>query len=147
MRRRQAIALLALLGALDAGYLLLPKLGYVESLACTIAHGCDVVNASRYAWFLGVPVAGIGLAGYVVILAVAIAGLQPRWAEHAWPDRALATLSGVAVIFTLYLTYTELFVLRAVCQWCVASQLIILAIFVLAALGIIRARRLGRRAE
>jgi uncharacterized membrane protein len=138
VRRRQAIAVLALLGALDAGYLLLAKLGYVESLACTVAHGCDLVNASEYSWFLGLPVAGIGLAGYVVLLVSALAGLQPRWAAEAWPDWALAALSGVAVVFTLYLTYTELFVLRAICQWCVLSQLIILAIFALAVVGVVR---------
>ncbi len=50
----------------------------------------------------------------------------------------------MAVVFTLYLTYAELFILRAICQWCVVSQLLILAIFVLALLGLVRGQALAR---
>ena len=46
-----------------------------------------------------------------------------------WPSRLLAVLSGGAVLFTVYLTYLELFVIHAVCRWCVGSAVIILAIF------------------
>ncbi len=136
MNRRRAIAVLALLGILDSVYLLLAKLGYIGSLSCTISHGCDRVNASQYSSFLGMPVAGIGLAGYAVLLAIAIAGLQPRWLDDPLPDKLLALLSGVAVLFTLYLTYAEIFWLHAICQWCVVSQLVIVSMFVLALVGI-----------
>ncbi|UCF20710.1 MAG: vitamin K epoxide reductase family protein [Gemmatimonadota bacterium] len=138
MNRRRGIAVLALLGMLDSGYLLLAKLGYIGSLSCTVTRGCDVVNASAYSKFLGIPVAGVGLAGYVVLLAVAIAGLQPRWLDRREPDGVLAGLSGLAVAFTLYLTYAELFILHAVCQWCVISQLVIVVIFVLSLAGLRR---------
>ncbi len=141
MNRRRAVAVLALLGGLDAAYLLLAKLGYIGGLACSISNGCDLVNTSVYSEFLGLPVAGIGLAGYLALFAVAFFGVQPRWAEDRRPDIVLSALSGVAVIFTLYLTYAELFILRAICQWCVVSQLIILAIFVLSLLGLFRAGR------
>lgn len=138
MNRRRAIAILALIGALDATYLLLAKLGYIGSLSCSISHGCDVVNTSVYSDFLGMPVAGIGLVGYVTMLVIAVAALQPRWLDDPRPDRLLALLSGVAVVFTLYLTYAEFFWLHAVCQWCVISQIVIIAIFVLALLGVRR---------
>jgi uncharacterized membrane protein len=139
--RRRAVALLALLGALDATYLLLAKLGAIGSLSCTVSHDCDLVNTSGYSSFLGLPVAGIGVAGYLLLLAIAIAGLRPRWANDPRPDRALAFLSGLALAFTLYLTYLELFRLHALCQWCVVSQVIILAIFALSAVGVAGARR------
>jgi uncharacterized membrane protein len=97
-----------------------------------------MVNASSYSEFLGMPVAAIGLAGYVALFAIAMAGVQPRWIGDRLPDRLLALLSGVAVAFTLYLTYAELVILGAICQWCVVSQVVILAIFVLSVLGLRR---------
>lgn len=135
MNRRRATAVLALLGILDSVYLLLAKLGYVGSLSCSVSHGCDLVNTSVYSSFMGVPVAAIGLVGYLVLLAIALAGLQPRWLEARWPDATLAVLSGVGVLFSLRLTYYELFALNAICQWCVVSQLAILLIFGLSLAG------------
>ncbi len=136
MNRRRTIAVLALIGALDATYLLLAKLGYIGNLACTITQGCDLVNTSRYSEFLGVPVAGIGLAGYLAMFAVALVGVQPRWVAERRPDVWLTLLSGVALVFTLYLTYAELVILNAICQWCVVSQIIVVVIFVLSAIGV-----------
>ncbi len=144
MNRRRAIAILALVGALDAAYLLLAKLGYIGEIACTIANGCDLVNTSRYSEFLGLPVAGIGLAGYLALFGFAVVGLQPRWEADRRPDLWLSLVSGVAVLFTLYLTYAELFILKAICQWCIVSQVIVLAIFVLALIGIARRQTLLR---
>jgi uncharacterized membrane protein len=48
---------------------------------------------------------------------------------QAWPSRLLAFLAGGAVLFTAYLTYLELFVIHAICRWCVASAAIILLTF------------------
>jgi uncharacterized membrane protein len=138
VNRRRAIAVLALLGTLDAAYLLLGKLGVIGGLECSISRGCDMVNASVYSELLGIPVAGIGLIGYAALFAIAIAGLQPGRLPERWPDKLLALLSGIAVVFTLYLTYAEIFILGAICQWCVVSQVIVLAIFVLALLGLKR---------
>ena len=143
MNRRRAIAVLALLGVLDSAYLLLAKLGYIGSLSCTVSHGCDVVNASPYSMFLGMPVSGIGVVGYVALFAIAIVGLQPRWLNDVRPDKLLALLSGVAVLFTLYLTYAEIFWLHAICQWCVISQIVIAVILVLAVVGIVKAGKAG----
>jgi uncharacterized membrane protein len=147
VKRRQAIAVLALVGAIVATYLLLGKLGVVGEIACSVSHGCDTVNTSVYSEFVGLPVSGIGLAGYLAILAVALAGTSERWERDPRFDLMLSLLSGVAVVFTLYLTYAELFWIRAICQWCVLSQLIIVAIFVLAVIGVVRSRRSARAAE
>jgi uncharacterized membrane protein len=140
VNRRRAIAILALLGVLDSVYLLLAKLGYIGGLSCTISHSCDMVNSSSYSEFLGIPVSGIGMAGYVSLFVVALGGTQPRWLEDPRPDWLLSLLAGLAVVITLYLTYVELFILRAICQWCVVSQLLIMAIFVLSLIGALKGR-------
>lgn len=138
MNRRRAIAVLSLVGLLDSIYLLLAKLGHIGSLSCTVSHGCDIVNTSQYSVFMGVPVAAIGLAGYLILMGIAIVGLQPRQLSASWPDKAMAVLSGGGLLFSLRLTYYELFELNAICQWCVVSQLAIILIFVLSAAGLVR---------
>ncbi len=138
MTRRRVIAVLALLGLLDAAYLLLAKLGMIGELSCTISRGCDLVNTSQYSEFLGLPVAGIGVAGYLALLILAVAGTQPGLETDRRPDVALSVMSGLAVIFTLYLSYFEIVVLGAICQWCVVSQVVILAIFALSLVGALR---------
>ncbi|MFN2325523.1 MAG: vitamin K epoxide reductase family protein, partial [Gemmatimonadales bacterium] len=69
--------------------------------------------------------------GYLVLLGVAVWGTLPGQAAQAAPALALVLLSGGAVAFTAYLKYLEFFVIGAVCQWCVASAIIILVIFLL----------------
>jgi uncharacterized membrane protein len=77
------------------------------------------------------PVALLGLIGYVAIL---VATLVPG--EHARLVTAGLALAGAG--FSLYLTYLELFVIDAICQWCVASAVIMCAIAVLAVLRVLR---------
>jgi uncharacterized membrane protein len=124
------VALLSLFGLLIAAYMYLYKIGKIGSLVCGTG-GCETVQLSPQARFLGVEVALIGVFGYLVMLGVALAGLQPRAAGAAWPARWMAWLSGGGVLFTLYLTYLELFVIRAICRWCVGSAVIIVLIFAL----------------
>lgn len=138
MNRRRAIAVLSLIGILDSAYLLLAKVGQIGSLSCTVSHGCDLVNSSSYSMFLGMPVSAIGLAGYVVLLALALVGAHPSRVGARWPDQAMAIVSGLGLLFSLRLTYYELFEIGAICQWCVVSQLAILLIFGLAVAGLVR---------
>lgn len=123
-RNRMVVAATALVGVFVATYLLLYKLGVVGTLACGVGGGCEIVQASRYAYFLGVPVAAWGLGGYLAILAVAMAGAQPRFAEERWVSLALLVLTGAAFVFSLYLSALEEWVIRAWCRWCIASAII-----------------------
>ena len=77
MRPRQVIAVLALAGSFVALYLTLFKMGVIGELACSVGE-CETVNLSRWATFLGLPVAAWGLATYLVILVIAFAGLSER---------------------------------------------------------------------
>ncbi len=138
-----AIALLSLLGVLVSAYLYLYKIGKIGSLACG-AGGCEAVQLSRWSSFLGVDVALLGLVGYLGMLGLALAGLQPGVARRRGVTVALLAASGVGVLFAGYLTYLELFVIHAICFWCVSSAVIVAIICVLAALDL---HRSSRRAE
>ena len=127
MRHRQAIALLALIGLFISLYLTLHRLGIIGTLQCGTG-GCETVQTSSYAVFLGVPVAFYGVAGYVALLVVSLVGLQPSWVSRREPIVLLAAMSGLGLAFTIYLTYLELFVILAICRWCVASAVVIAAI-------------------
>jgi uncharacterized membrane protein len=128
-----ASAVLALVGLLVSTYLLLYKLGIVGSLRCVGSGGCERVNTSPWSSFLGVPVAAFGVAGYLVLVGLAIYGLRADQIERPETTRWLAWLSALGVLFSLYLLALELFVIHAVCLWCTVSGVTILAIFVVSA--------------
>jgi uncharacterized membrane protein len=122
-------ALLSLLGLLLATYLYLYKIGKIGTLACG-SGGCETVQLSPYSRFLGFEVALIGIGGYAFLLLLSLLGLQSPPARRSWVGRLLLAGSGLGLVFTCYLTFLELFVIRAICRWCVASAVIITAIFV-----------------
>lgn len=124
-----AAALLSLVGLFVALYLYLYKLGRIGTLVCGTG-GCETVQLSRWSRFMGIEVSLIGLLGYIVLLLIALVSLQPPMALKRWPSDMLAVLSGVGVLFTVYLTSLELFVIHAICRWCVTSAVIIAAIFI-----------------
>ena len=139
MRRRQAIAVLALAGLFVALYLWLYKLGVMGELQCGTG-GCDLVQASRYAELLGLPVALYGVVGYAALFAVSLAAVRPAAAEHRGPDLTLLALSSAGFVFTIYLTALEAFVIHAYCRWCLGSAALIAAIWILALPAARRAR-------
>lgn len=137
MRHRQVIALLAVVGFFVALYLWLHNIGVIGELKCG-SGSCETVQSSVYARIAGVPVAFFGVIGYAAIFAVAYAGLQSGWAARRGPTLLLATLAAGGVVFTGYLTYLELFVIHAICRWCVTSAVIIAVICVAALAGLAR---------
>jgi uncharacterized membrane protein len=116
------VAGLAAVGVILAGYLTWTKATGGSALFCTAAAGCEVVQASRYAMFLGIPTAAWGAALYTAIGGLALAGLTAR----RWLVAFLLVAGGMG--FAGYLTYLELFVIAAVCWYCVASAAITLAL-------------------
>ena len=124
------IAALALIGVFVAAYLTLYKIGAIGELTCSV-QGCETVNSSRWATFLGFPVAAWGVAFYVATFMVALIGTAERFEEDRNISQALTLMSGAGVLFTAWLTYLELFVIHAICIWCVTSAVIVTAIFVL----------------
>jgi uncharacterized membrane protein len=130
-----AIAVLALIGLLVAGYLSLHRAGFVGTLQCAVG-GCEIVQASRYAVFFGFPVAYMGLVAYMILLALALVGVQPRWADSRRVALCIFLVSAVGVAFSAYLTYLEAAVIHSWCQWCVISAILVTLIFLLSIPGL-----------
>lgn len=111
-----AVAVLGLIGLGIAGYL--TYVHYADKgIICLVGGGCETVQASRYAKFAGIPVPLLGLLGYISILASL---LIPREAGRALG--MLFALSGFG--FSVYLTWLELAKIKAICQWCVGSAVV-----------------------
>lgn len=128
MTKRMLIAAIALIGLFVAMYLYLYKIGIVGSLACKIG-GCEKVNTSSWATFLGVPVALWGVGYYVALFGTAFVGTTERFAEDRRISLALVALTGWGVLYSGYLTYLELAVIHAICQYCVVSAVLVVAMF------------------
>lgn len=134
MKHRMIAALLSLVGLLVATYLYLYKIGIVGTMACGTGQ-CELVQTSQYSRFLGIEVSLIGALGYAAMFGVALAALQPGLAGRRWPDTLLLLLSAGALAFSAWLTYAELFLIKAICRWCVASASIVVVLFVVALHG------------
>lgn len=117
MRLRAAIAGLALAGAGVAAYLVYARYAHVQ-IACSTG-GCETVQHSKYAKLAGIPVAVLGLGAYVAIFVTALI----RQVEAAAIGTAIA-LGGLA--FAVYLIFVQVALIDAICQWCIASDAILL---------------------
>jgi len=124
-RLRIAGAVLALIGLGIATYLTIVHYDGGDPLCLAGGHGCATVQESDYAEMAGLPVPVIGLFGYLtVLLAAALPGDA---------GRILGLFAAVIGFgFSLYLTYLELFVIDAICQWCVGSAVVMTLTFVVA---------------
>lgn len=135
-RIRAVSAALAVLGIGVASYVAITEFGGGTPV-CAIGGGggCETVAQSEYSHLAGINVAALGIGGYVALLVSA--------ALRGDPGRFGAFLfSAIGFGFSAYLTYLELFVIDAICQWCVASAVLMTLLF---ALGCMRAYRfLGR---
>jgi uncharacterized membrane protein len=110
-------------------------LSYVETQSveavCGPVGDCNTVQQSRYATLFGfLPVGVLGLLGYLGMLAAWLARKYlPNLAKPA--DLAFFGMAFFAVLFSLYLTYLEPFVIRAVCIWCLTSAVIVTLLLLL----------------
>ena len=123
-----AVALLSLVGAFVAFYLLAANMGWTPPVPCGTGD-CATVQSSKYAKVGPLPVSGIGLAGYVGLLTLALAGLQERLFRSRLIPFLLFGGALFGVLFSGYLTYLEAAVIKAWCRYCVASAIIITIVF------------------
>ena len=118
---------LAVFGSAVSAYL--TWVHYSGQLAlCLGSGGCETVQASPYAELAGLPVALLGLVAFVA--ATAIAAFRLRAGAPAWTLTALFGIGLGGTLFAAYLTYLELFVIHAICPWCVVVDSAIAALFV-----------------
>jgi len=127
-----AMPILALIGLGVAGYL-----AYVETrqvaAVCGPVGDCNAVQASPYARLFGaLPVGVLGALGYVALLAAWLWGHYGRGRLAEIAPLSVFPLALFGVLFSLYLTYLEPFVIRAVCAWCLTSAVIMTLLLLLA---------------
>jgi uncharacterized membrane protein len=112
-------------------------------LACGGSHGCDEVKNSVYANLMGIPLPVVGLVSYSTILVLLALQSWFSVGEQNWPAYIALAIFGISftgVLYSAYLTYLELFVIYAICRWCVASAIIMVGIFILSILNLNRER-------
>jgi uncharacterized membrane protein/thiol-disulfide isomerase/thioredoxin len=135
--RSWLVPVLAILGLGVAAYLAFVEITQTEAV-CGPVGQCNTVQSSQYASIAGIPVAVLGLLNYLAILV--LWGLQfvsgGRWAGLA--ARALLALTVVGVLFSIYLTLLELFVIHAVCAWCLSSAIITTALLLVVVANLTR---------
>jgi len=121
---------------LDAIYLLVYKLTNFNAM-CLGNGGCHNVNFSPYSEIGGIPVSLFGILTYLVITGILL--LEPRL-EIAKENGALAIfgISMAGVAFSAYLTWLEVYVIHAICPFCVTSAVIITLILILAIIRLIK---------
>jgi uncharacterized membrane protein len=117
---RISLILLAIAGLGVAGYLTYVHYAGISPV-CTTGGSCEKVQTSAYSQLLGIPVALIGLVGYVAILATLLA----RETETTRGAVMALTMTGFA--FSAYLTYREIYSIHAICEWCVSSAIVLTA--------------------
>jgi uncharacterized membrane protein len=115
--RARIVTLIAAGIALGIGAYLTYLRDHGETAPCLAgSHGCATVAASSYAKLAGVPVSTLGALGALSLLVLA-------FAESPAARAAAATIAFIGAAFSLYLTWLELTVINAICQWCVASAI------------------------
>ena len=115
-RLRAAIAALALAGIGIAAYLTYARYSGTQ-IACSTG-GCETVQHSRYAVVAGIPVAVLGLVGYVAILVT-------TFFRGATAAAVCVALAAFGLIFAAWLLVAQRALIHAICQWCVASDVVI----------------------
>jgi vitamin-K-epoxide reductase (warfarin-sensitive) len=125
-----AIALVALAGVVVSSVSLYHHFSTSKTSFCNFGESfnCDIVNRSSYSMLAGVPVALIGVIGYLLII-----GLATIYRDKAETPILLLITSTGGLGFALYLTYIEKFVLAAWCILCLTSLALILSTAVLSA--------------
>jgi uncharacterized membrane protein len=120
---------LAILGLLVSIYMTIYKLTENPNM-CLGNGGCSTVNNSKYAVIYGIPVAVVGVGGYLAILLLLLFEQRiPFLANNG--TLAVFGLALLGFLFTLYLVYVELALLHALCPFCVTSQVTMTILFIL----------------
>lgn len=135
MSSRDGVLRVALLVVSAAGIGVAAYLTYVHyeprALICTTGGGCETVQGSKYAVLAGIPVAVLGLAAWVGVFGLTV-----------WNSELARTLTAaiavVAAAFAVYLVVLQLWVIDAICVWCMANDLLLTPLLAILAFARLR---------
>jgi len=120
------IALLAFIGMVDALYLSIKR--NAGPIPCHVTKGCTDVLTSKYSTILGIPLSWFGLAFYLTVFSLAVFTIMDT---NPRPFKLVFYLSGVGLIISALLVGVQAFILKAYCEYCLLSALLVLSIFLL----------------
>ena len=127
------IFILSLIGAVDAGYLLVQTVSGKAVICPSIPVGrfnlnqCSVVLATSYAKFLGLPTAFYGLVAYLFFAILALYALTEKWRNAV---KLVLYLAGLGFLISLYFVYLQIFIIKALCFYCLISAANMILIFI-----------------
>jgi len=127
---------LVVIGILVSVYMTIYKLTDNNAM-CLGSGGCSQVNASRYSEIYGIPVGLVGVGGFAAILLLHL--LENR--NDFMRRNATLYIFGLALtgfVFTLYLVYVEFAILKALCPFCLTSQVTMTIIFIISVIRLVR---------
>ena len=135
-RLSQLAIILTVIGLLVSIYMTIYKITSNDSM-CIGSGDCKTVNASRYAEVYGIPVAVLGIAGYSAILAVLLLERNPGFFQTNG-SMILFTLTLAGFLFTVWLVFVEVALIKAYCPFCITSQIAMTLIFILTVIRVIK---------
>jgi len=122
-----AIVGVGILGFLDAAWLTVAHYLKVP-IPCGVVQGCDIVTTSAYSEIAGVPVALLGALYYLAIVVMAIIALEKHSSKIL---RLVSYFTWSGLLASAYFVFIQLFILKAICLWCMGSALTSTTLFVL----------------
>ena len=135
-RLTQVTIALAIIGLLVSVYMTVYKITSNDNM-CIGSKDCSVVNASRYSEINGIPVALIGVGGYAAIIALLLLERKPGFFKQN-STMILFGFSLTGFLFTVYLIFVEIALLKAYCPFCITSQTVMTIIFILSVIRVIK---------
>ena len=135
-RLKQVIVAISVIGLLVSIYMTIYKVTNNDSM-CLGLGGCSIVNASGYSEVYGFPVAAVGVLGYLSILAAFYLEGRPGFFQtNGGMIQFGLTLTGF--LFTAWLIFVEVALLKAYCPFCITSQVAMTLIFILTVIRVIK---------
>lgn len=121
-KNRIALLLLSIAGFFDSAYL---TISHYKNIIppCTVARGCETVLTSQFSTILGIPVALVGSLYFLILIFIILSNLKLF--------RYFRIFAFLGVLVSIFFFYTQAFILHAFCQYCLLSEVIIFAIFIL----------------
>ena len=130
MKLKITIAIVALLGLLDAIYLTIIKFSKNKALCLEGVGDCWSVNNSRYSEWNGIPISIFGIIAYTIILLILFFENKNKLLQ----DYGKILIIGITIsgfLLSIYLTYLQFAVIKAVCPFCIFSAITMTTVFIL----------------
>lgn len=122
---------LSFLGFIVAAYLTI--LHYENAIPpCSIAQGCEIILTSKFATFANIPISLIGSAYYLAVIALSLIFIQTK---QKLTLRLLFIIISLGAVFSLGLILVQIFILKAICQYCLVSDFISLILLGIVIIG------------